>query len=440
MITFDVAAVVLAYLSAFFIRVSVPIPFTTPFTADKAIFVPYALLLGLFSQVPLLYLFGLYDSESLRRDASTLPQVAAALGVQLLLIATWSFFRGQVEFPRTVLVLYTLVNVTLVQSLHVWGRHYLGRFTLTKRLLLVGSAADVDQFRATLKQADPEGRALSVAATIDPSDASATGIDASVTDSVDAIILVTAESWKDRFLDQTLRVAEGASRPRLAVVPTFYDLLVGRLSSLSIDDAPLIEVAKNPRHEVAFLIKEGLDYGLAVLLLVLTAPLCLLAMLAIKATSQGPVLFRQWRVGRDGEEFVIYKLRTMYADAESESGPVMAAPQDDRVTPVGRLLRATRLDEIPQLWNVLNGSMSIVGPRPERPEFAKHFALEIPGYRERWAVKPGLTGLAQVRGGYHTSPTYKLKYDLAYIYNYSLALDVRIVIETLKTSIRRRGV
>ncbi len=440
MVILDSAAAVLAYVAAFLIRVWVPIPFTTPLPAEKAVVLHYALLLALLTQVPLLYLFGLYDRESLRRRVSTLPSVAAALGTQLLLIAAWYFFRGHLVFPRTVLVLYTLANVAAIESLRLWARHYLGKFSQTKRLLLVGSTPDVDEFRAILRQADPEGRALSIAATIDPSDEAAAVIDASTAGGVDAVILVTTESWKDRFLDQALRAAEGAARPRLAVVPTLYDLLVGRLSSLSIEDIPLIEVAKNPRRELSFLVKGALDYTLATLLLIVAAPICLLAMLAIKTTSSGPVLFRQSRVGRDGQEFVINKLRTMRADAESASGPVMASPRDDRVTLVGRLLRVTRLDEVPQLWNVLNGTMSIVGPRPERPEFARRFALEIPGYRERWAVKPGLTGLAQVRGGYHTSPTYKLKYDLAYIYNYSLALDCRIVVETLKMLIGRRGV
>ena len=119
---------------------------------------------------------------------------------------------------------------------------------------------------------------------------------------------------------------------------------------------------------------------------------------------------------------------------------MLAEDGDRRVTPIGRLLRATRIDEIPQLLNVLNGTMSLVGPRPERPEFAAAHQRDIPGYGERWLVKPGLTGLAQVRGEYHTSTAYKLKDDLAYIYNYSLLLDLRIMVETLKMLFTRRGV
>ena len=136
----------------------------------------------------------------------------------------------------------------------------------------------------------------------------------------------------------------------------------------------------------------------------------------------------------------MWKFRTMAEGAEEASGPVLAEVQDRRVTVVGRFLRASRIDELPQLLNVLNGTMSLIGPRPERPEFVCRHAEEIPGYLERLQVKPGLTGLAQVNGEYHTSAAYKLKYDLAYIYNYSLMLDFKIMAETIKVMVTRRGV
>jgi exopolysaccharide biosynthesis polyprenyl glycosylphosphotransferase len=199
-------------------------------------------------------------------------------------------------------------------------------------------------------------------------------------------------------------------------------------------------VLKDPREDLAFLIKEIVDVGLAMALLLLSFPILGAAALSIKLTSPGPALYRQRRVGRDGKEFIMYKLRTMVDRAEAETGPVLAGPADERITRVGRLLRVTRIDEIPQLLNVLNGTMSLVGPRPERPEFVSEFLQTIPGYAERLQVKPGLTGLAQVNGEYHTSPEYKLKYDLAYIYNYSLWLDIRILTETVKVMLTRRGV
>jgi lipopolysaccharide/colanic/teichoic acid biosynthesis glycosyltransferase len=176
------------------------------------------------------------------------------------------------------------------------------------------------------------------------------------------------------------------------------------------------------------------------LLLVLGSPVLLVAAVLIKLTSLGPVLYYQRRIGQGGKEFTLYKLRTMVDGAEQETGPVLAGPRDDRITWIGRLLRESRIDEIPQLLNVLNGTMSLVGPRPERPKFVSEFLQTIPGYAERLQVKPGLTGLAQVDGEYHTTPEYKLKYDLAYIYNYSLWLDMRIMAETVKVILTRRGV
>src|SRR5690606_36578443 len=160
----------------------------------------------------------------------------------------------------------------------------------------------------------------------------------------------------------------------------------------------------------------------------------------VKLSSRGPIFYRQRRVGQGGALFTIWKFRTMLDRAEEASGPVLAHHEDERVTPVGRFLRASRIDELPQLRKVLNGTMSLIGPRPERPEFVRRYAEEIPGYLERLLVKPGLTGLAQVNGEYHTSPAYKLKYDLAYIYNYSITLYLKIMAETIKVMVTRRGV
>jgi lipopolysaccharide/colanic/teichoic acid biosynthesis glycosyltransferase len=130
----------------------------------------------------------------------------------------------------------------------------------------------------------------------------------------------------------------------------------------------------------------------------------------------------------------------MHVDAERATGPVLASANDPRVTRLGRYLRALRLDEVPQLWNVCRGDMSFVGPRPERPEFVRRFERDIPGYAERLKVRPGLTGYAQVNGEYRTSAATKLKYDLAYIYNRSFWLDLRILAETVKVMLTRRGI
>ena len=257
---------------------------------------------------------------------------------------------------------------------------------------------------------------------------------------IDQVILAPAESWKDEILKGVLQATEKGRSPGVAVVPSVHELLVGRLASLSIQDVPLIEVARNPKSSLGFSVKPVIDTVLATLLLVAALPVLAAAALAIRLSSPGPIFFRQRRVGQAGREFLMYKLRTMREGAEDGTGPVLASHDDERVVGIGRLLRAMRIDEIPQLLNVLNGTMSLVGPRPERPELAEVLVDEIPAYAERWLVKPGVSGLAQVRGEYHTSPSYKLKYDLAYIHNHSLLLDIRIMVETIKTLATRRGV
>jgi lipopolysaccharide/colanic/teichoic acid biosynthesis glycosyltransferase len=136
-------------------------------------------------------------------------------------------------------------------------------------------------------------------------------------------------------------------------------------------------------------------------------------------------------VGADGKEYALYKFRTMVADAEQHTGPVLAASRDPRITEIGRFLRATRIDELPQLFNVLIGNMSLIGPRPERPHFVRILREQLPGYEFRLAVKPGITGLAQIYGRYSTTPELKLRFDLMYIYNYSLVMDIEILFKTL---------
>jgi lipopolysaccharide/colanic/teichoic acid biosynthesis glycosyltransferase len=174
-------------------------------------------------------------------------------------------------------------------------------------------------------------------------------------------------------------------------------------------------------------------------MLLASLPLLAACAAVVKLTSQGPVLYRQQRVGRGGRPFQLYKLRTMHLNAEAATGEVLARPDDPRLTRVGSTLRRYRLDELPQLWNVLNGTMSLVGPRPERPGFVGRYLTEVPGYAERFAVAPGLTGLAQINGEYLSSARNKLRYDLAYVANWSLWLDLSILLRTVKIVLTSRG-
>lgn len=153
--------------------------------------------------------------------------------------------------------------------------------------------------------------------------------------------------------------------------------------------------------------------------------------IAIKIDSKGPVLFKQERLGKDEKPFMMYKFRSMYIDAEKD-GPQWAIASDQRATRVGRFLRKTRIDELPQMWNILVGDMSLVGPRPEREFFYSEFERDIPNFRDRLAVKPGLTGLAQINGGYELDPQSKLDYDIEYMGSRSILLDIKCILKTVK--------
>lgn len=214
----------------------------------------------------------------------------------------------------------------------------------------------------------------------------------------------------------------------------------GNRASRPDGDGPLhlrvgdIHPAETPKRVEFFL--RMLDVVGSVAILALTWPVMLAAAVAIKLSSPGAVLYQQERVGKDGKLFSLHKFRTMIPDAEKNVGPVWAAKDDARVTPVGRILRRTRLDELPQLFNILKGDMSLVGPRPERPFFVeRHKALQ----GVRLAVKPGLTGLAQVRAFYDLKPAHKVKYDYLYIQRRSLLLNIYILLQTIPVLFAKKG-
>jgi exopolysaccharide biosynthesis polyprenyl glycosylphosphotransferase len=193
---------------------------------------------------------------------------------------------------------------------------------------------------------------------------------------------------------------------------------------------------------VEHVLHRGLDVFASLSLLLLTLPLTLVVALAIKFDSRGPVLYRQERVGRHHRRFQILKFRSMTVDAERSGKAVWAAVRDSRVTRVGRFIRLTRIDEIPQAINILRGEMSFVGPRPERPEFVEQLTAAIPHYADRASVRPGLTGWAQVKYPYGASiedAREKLSYDLWYIRQRSVWLDLRIILATARVVLRQAG-
>jgi exopolysaccharide biosynthesis polyprenyl glycosylphosphotransferase len=216
------------------------------------------------------------------------------------------------------------------------------------------------------------------------------------------------------------------------IIPDLFHFLTLRARVEDLDGFPVISIDEPPMRGMGLFLKRIMDRVASAFLLLVLTPVLLIVALFVKLTSRGPVLYHQERVGMDGRKFVMHKFRTMVVDAEAVTGPVMCRPDDERVTKVGRLLRKFSIDEFPQLFNVLKGEMSLVGPRPERPEFVSDFKEKIPKYMLRHKVKSGITGWAQVHGLRQDTPIDKrLDYDFYYIQNWSLALDLKILWRTL---------
>ncbi len=250
---------------------------------------------------------------------------------------------------------------------------------------------------------------------------------------VDEVIIAEAPSWLQQLVERTVGRQDAQFNVRL--VPSLYETAIGRLPREQVRDIPLLAMAPWQRGAAYEAARRVFDVGFSCLAIAFSAPLMLLSALAIKLTDGGAVLFRQDRVGLDGETFTMLKLRTMVLDAERD-GPSLCSGYDDRrLTAVGRLLRKTRLDEVPQFFNVLRGEMSVIGPRPERPCFVERFQQQIPGYHERHRIRPGITGLAQVNGHYLSSARDKLRYDLFYLYHRGPWLDLRVLMRTIGSMI-----
>ena len=223
---------------------------------------------------------------------------------------------------------------------------------------------------------------------------------------------------------------------------TFHEWLTGKVSEQNVTAKNFLFFYNPNKLFFSRLGKRAMDVLISFLLIIATLPLQVLIALVVKITSSGPILYKQTRTGLFDKPFVIYKYRTMRADAEKHSGPKWAEHKDPRITSIGRFLRITRFDELPQVFNVLRGEMSIIGPRPERPVFTEIFNKEIPFYHLRHSVRPGITGWAQVSYAYASSieeTSEKLRYDLYYIKNFSLTLDLIIILKTVKTLVTGQG-
>jgi len=410
--------------------------------------------LGLWPLITLLYLasayiYGLYEPERIEGAWGTVRGAVQAVTLGTVLVAAVAFFAGPrfFSFSRLAIVIAWALDAAL---LTLWRLAVLRTTSIQwpeQRVLVVGTtplacdlAREIDERRGWGYHVVGLVRRDDIEAEVSGCDVPILGTVADVpaivaAERVTRVIVASPVALRELIEDMAIG---NESDVRVEVIPDLYEILIGTVDS-TIADIPLMALTHSSVPGWYRLVKRLGDIALSALLLVLLSPVLLIAALAVLLTMGGPVIFSQERVGRDMHPFRVHKFRTMVRDAEAASGPVLATEDDPRITPVGRFLRRYRVDELPQLVNILVGQMSFVGPRPERAFFVERFEREIPGYRERFRVKPGVTGLAQVSGGYATTPERKLKFDLIYLYHQTLLMDVQIMAETIRVVLTGRG-
>ncbi|MEP7116482.1 MAG: TIGR03013 family XrtA/PEP-CTERM system glycosyltransferase, partial [Acidobacteriota bacterium] len=400
----------------------------------------------------------LYDMRTLSDRRGLLIGLLRSLGAASVILAILYYWVPFLGLGRGVFALATLLIIALVAGWRVAFEWLSLRGQPTERLLIVGTGVAAVGLAHELFQRRSEfGVELVGFVDSDPAKVgTASGAAAGTPDiigtvkdipaivrarRVDRVVVSLADARGKLNMDELLamKMNDGVRFDHLASV---YEEYTGKIAVENLRPSWMIFSDGFNKSERLEAIKRLSDIVFASVGLLLASPLLLAVWIAQRFGSPGPATYNQIRVGKDGSPFTIHKFRSMRVDAEVASGAVWAQQNDPRVTKLGRFLRRTRLDELPQLWNVLRGDMSFVGPRPERPEFIAELSRKIPFYGQRHVVRPGLTGWAQVRHRYGSSvgdSQEKLQYDLFYIKHMSFAFDLYIVLETVKTVLVRGG-
>jgi len=398
-----------------------------------------------------LYYGDLYNSRVGGDRRELYVRTLRSLGATSLVLAALYFWLPALIIGRGVFMIAATLVILSVVTWRVSFEWFAKQVGPRERLLLVGTSPAALALARELEQRKNLGVEVIGFVDIDP-DRHDQRLNARVVGNIEDIPAIVANRSVDRvvvnlsdargqlpmntLLDMKLK---GVTFDHLASV---YEEYTGKIAVENLRPSWLIFSTGFRKPPSLVAMKRVVDVSAAGVGMVLAAPLMLAVATLIKLVSRGPALYRQQRVGEHGQVFTLYKFRSMRTDAEANTGAVWARDNDDRIIPGGKFIRKTRLDELPQLWNVLRGNMSFVGPRPERPEFVGELTRAIPFYGQRHVVKPGITGWAQVRYSYGSTvddAMEKLQYDLFYIKNLTVALDLFIIFLTVKTVILRRG-
>jgi sugar transferase (PEP-CTERM system associated) len=399
-----------------------------------------------------LYYADLYDFRILSDRRELFVRLLQALGSTSLLLAALYTWLPALVIAQGVFMLSSAFVLAIVASWRIVFEWVTRRLGYRERLLLVGTSAATVSLAKELYDRIELGVEIVGFIDPDPDRVGAPVLNPGVIGTLDDIPTIIRSHAVDRVvvsladargrlpMDRLLEMKlDGVLFDHLASV---YEEYTGKIAVENLRPSWLIFSEGFRKSRLLQTAKRALDILAASIGFLITLPLMAIIAAAVRLTSHGDAIFRQERVGQNGRVFTLYKFRSMRSDAEALTGAVWAKPGDDRVTPIGRFLRRSRLDELPQFWNVLRGDISLVGPRPERPEFVKGLTKDIPFYGQRHVVKPGLTGWAQVKYAYGASvqdALEKLQYDLFYVKNMSIGFDLFIIFKTIQTVILRRG-
>jgi len=399
-----------------------------------------------------MYFVDLYEDYRSRSQIALVQQYCLVIGVAFLVQALLNYGRwNTLVLPKWTMV-YGSVGALVV--LPLWRLTFttvLLKAVGARRLLFLGSSRAVQDIIQRIFERPELGLAAVGYLDNDPSGplelcaatrlGSVADLDTVVSEEKpDAIVVGMTERRQNLPVERLLELR--LSGIHVEEASTTYEAVFGRVSTRDLRPSQLIFSAELGPRGQSITIQSAYSFAMALLVLVPALPVMLIVAILVRLSSPGPILLRQQRVGFNGAPFTIYKFRSMNANAEAKTGAIWAAKDDPRITPLGRWLRKLRLDELPQLFNVIRGEMSVVGPRPERPEFVAVLQEKIPYYRQRHCVKPGITGWAQINHKYGDTiedTMIKLEYDLYYIKHLAWSLDAYIIFHTAKTMLFGRG-